>query len=61
MLTNYENIKNMSVKEMAKFINKVEQCKGKAFYNCDDKDCWDCAGCTDNTIKWLESEVADNG
>ena len=57
--TNYDRIRNMSVEEMAEFIDKVERCKGKAFHNCDDSECYDCAGCVYDTKEWLESEVTE--
>lgn len=54
-MTNYENIKNMSVDEMAKIINPYITCVGceKQGLNC----WWDC----ELTIKkWLESEVSND-
>ena len=53
-MTNYECIKQMSVEEMAKFLQEVEY--RRAFDGSGAK--WKNKG---TVINWLESEVADNG
>ena len=52
-MTNYERIKQMSVEEMAKFLQEVEY--RRAFDSSGAK--WKSKG---TVINWLESEVADN-
>lgn len=57
-MTNFEKLKadieKMTVKEMSNFLSKCEHC----FY-CN----VDCSGCScdEGTIKWLESEVEEDG
>lgn len=52
-MTNYERIKQMSVEEMATFLQEVEY--SRAFDGSGAK--WKSKG---TVIKWLESEVNDN-
>lgn len=57
-MTNFEKLKadigKMTVKEMSNFLSKCEHC----FY-CN----VDCSGCScdEGTIKWLKSEVEEDG
>ena len=52
-MTNYERIKQMSVEEMATFLQEVEY--RRAFDSSGAK--WESKG---TAINWLESEVDDN-
>lgn len=60
-ITNYERIKQMSVEELARFINTVEN---SPCYACMDKGCngdsSNANKCVDGIKKWLESEAAEN-
>lgn len=49
-MTNYEKIKNMSVEEMANFINKIG---AYCFYDSE------CVSCISIIVKWLNSEVEE--
>ena len=56
-MTNYEQIKNMSVEELAEIFNRNYKCNRCAFnshpYICN-------ANCLDGIKQYLESEVEDN-
>lgn len=53
-MTNYEKIKNMSVKELAEFIygTAINDCEYCCNGKCDDKNY-----CLDGHKQWLESEA----
>ena len=53
-MTNYERIKNMSVEEMANFLDYLGKCPTNA--NIYSDDCFNTT-CIDCQSKWLESEV----
>ena len=57
-MTNYEKIKNMSVEEMAKIIERSADCEKYCVYtkhgNCDGTSS---TGCIDGVKQWLESEA----
>lgn len=61
-MTNYERIKNMSVEELAKFIDKVAVCcfQTANCENCPIHCSRDEIYCSSSTIsKWLNSEVGE--
>ena len=65
-MTNFENIKQMSVKEMARLIDIITSiCVDKEETNsckyCPIYECTEIEGCDfDVIMSWLESEVKDN-
>ena len=61
-MTNFERIKNMSVEEMAKLIDRIGNVPCEC---CSDKTCTGDSTkpqrCRDSIKKYLEEEVKDNG